>query len=262
MQNQLRTLFTRLSSKANRKGPRPHVRCRAKLSHETLEARKLLAAVIWESGDITSDSDVSTNGTLVFALNATDETGPDVTVNGVNFVPTFLVNAESQSQSLSPGTESLTTTIPDATSTAFRTADLGSIGQIIQGGWFGGSNGNTATTTLAGLTVGDDYEVQIFANDARGNRDVGYVTRLGDGNGNEIDLQLNNQPAGDPAGDYGIGTFTADATTQSIELAGFLDGNDNAGRLQINAIQLRKLESVVLLPGAVPLVKRILCVEF
>ena len=113
--------------------------------------------------------------------------------------------------------------------------------------------------TLQGLNVGDDYEVQIFANDARTNRHDGYITRLGDGQGGfGVDLELNNQlDAGGPgnrAGDYGIGTFTADATTQSFELAGFLNGSDNSGRLHINAIQLRKLESVVLLPGALPLI--------
>ena len=259
MQNQLFALLTRLSPKSDRRRRRSAVRGRAKLSLESLEARKLLAAVIWTGDDITSDSNVSTNGTLVFALNGTSGTAPTTTVNGVSFVPATLLSAETQSQAQSPGNESLTTTIGNDNANAFETGGLDAIGQIIQSGWWGADSGNTAIVTLDGLTVGDDYEVQIFANDARGNRHDGYVTRLGNGEGGfGIDLELNNQPvgggAGARAGDYGIGTFTADATTQVIELAGFLNGNNNGGRLQVNAIQLRKIEPLNLLPGAVPLI--------
>ena len=119
----------------------------------------------------------------------------------------------------------------------------------------GADSGNLVTATLGGLTIGDTYEVQGFANDARSNRDDGFVTRLGNGQGGfGVELALNNQPNGDRAGDFGIGTFTADATTQTFELAGFTNGSDSAGRIQINAIQLRNVEPVVLLPGAVPLI--------
>lgn len=255
MNNPLLSLLDRLSSKSDRKRLRPAVRRRSKLSYETLENRNLLTTINWTSGDILGDSDVSTNGTLVFAINGTTTTGSTTTVNGVSFVQSSLVNAESQSQAQSPGTESLTTTIANDNSSAFETGGLGSIGQIIQSGWWGTNTGNTATATLAGLTIGDSYEVQIFANDARSSRNDGFITRLGDGAGGfGVDLELNNQPNGDLAGDYGIGTFIADATTQSFELTGFLNGVGNGGRVQINAIQLRNVEPVALLPGAVPLI--------
>ena len=205
-----------------------------------------MASIVWTSGDITGNSDVSTNGTSVFALNGTIDTGQTTTVNGVNFVQSSLINAESQSQLQSPGAESLTTTIVNDNASAFETGGLGSIGQIIQSGWWGADTGNTATATLEGLQVGETYEVQIFANDARSNRHDGYITRLGDGQGGfGVDLELNNQPNGGRAGYFAIGTFTADTTTQSFELAGFLDGNGKrgTGAYQCHPVTQRRLLS-------------------
>ena len=109
--------------------------------------------------------------------------------------------------------------------------------------------------TLTGLTIGDTYEVQIFSNDARAGSDTGLITRLDNGaGGTGIDLELSNAPDGGSAGDFGLGTFVADASTQSFELSGFLNGNPNVGRVQVNAIQLRNVGPVVLLPGSVPLI--------
>ena len=230
---------------------------KAQFEYEKYEARQMLAAITWSSGDITENSDVSNNGTLVFALNAsgTQNTG-STTVDGVTFAAALVGNAGAISQAQSPGDESISTTIVNDNDGAFENGglDANGIGNIIQGGWWGANN-NSASVTLTGLTVGDVYEVQIFANDARGNRHEGYVTRLGDGAGGfGVDLQLNNQPNGSRPGDFGIGTFTADSTSQSISVSGFLDGSPNSGRAHVNAIQLRNLEPLDLLPGSVPLI--------
>ena len=82
---------------------------------------------------------------------------------------------------------------------------------------------------------------------------------MGDGEGGPgVTLDLSNQPSGGAAGDFAIGTFIADSTTQTIELAGFANGSSDSGRLQVNAIQLRNVEPVELLPGAVPLINEFL----
>ena len=223
-------------------------------SYESLEQRQLLAAITWTSGDITGDNVVSTNGTSVFAISGSAGSGSQ-TVNGVNFVHAARGVASGVAQNQSPGNESLVTTIQNDNTESFESGGLGAVGEIIGGGWWGASTGSTATLTLTGLAVGDLYEVQIFSSDARGDRDQGFVTSLGDGlGGTGVDLQLNNQPNGSPAGDFGIGTFTADATTQTIELAGVLDGAANGGRVQVNAIQLRLVEPPMLLQGAVPVI--------
>ena len=228
-----------------------------KFGYSSLEARQLLAAIAWSGADITGNRDVSVNGSLVFAINGSTSTGTTTTVNGVDFVSSPLNFAGAQAQAQSPGNESISATLGTDNLSSFATGglDSGGIGSLIQGGWWGTESGSTASVTLSGLTAGDLYEVQLFANDARNNRDDGFVSRLDNGAGGAgIDLELNNQPLGGLAGDYGIGTFTADSSTQSFNVTGILNGNLNSGRTQVNAIQLRKLEIPDLLPGAVPLI--------
>ena len=231
----------------------------SEVSYESLEERKLMAAITWTGGDITGDSVVSTNGTSVFAISGSASSGQDVQVNGVNFVQANLASAGSLAQTQSPGNESLTTTIANESSNAFLDGGLGAVGDIIRGGWWRGSVENTATLTLTGLTIGDSYEVQIFSSDARDPAIDGFTTTLGNGEGGPgITLELNNQPEGGAAGDFALGTFTADSSTLTIELAGFINGVSDSGRLQVNAIQLRNLEVGDLLPGAVPLINEFL----
>ena len=226
--------------------------------YSVLEPRQLLAAIAWSSGDITGNSEVSSNGSLIFALNGSDATGATTTVNGVDFVASDRANAGAQAQTQSPGNESIATTLGFENGTFFGNGGLtSSIGDLIEGAWIGAAAGDSASVALTGLTVGDTYEVQLFASDTfNAVRDNDWITVLDNGaGGTGINLELNNRPTGDSPGDFGIGTFTADSSTQSFNLTGIRDGAPNVGRIQVNAIQLRKLETgVVLLPGAVPLI--------
>ena len=226
------------------------------LSYEQLELRQLLATITWTTGDITGISNVSTNGNSVFAINGSNQTGSTTTANGVEFVSSTRASAESQSQAQSGANESLTTTINNNNGSSFTNGGIsGAMGTLITGGWWGDSSNNLATINLAGLSVGDEYELQIFSSDARAGRNNDYVMSVGDGaGGTGTDLELNNQPFGDRAGDFGIGTFTADSTSQTIELSGFIDGSASGGRIHVNAIQLRKLGTVVLMQGEHPLI--------
>ena len=258
MTQNLFSIFSRLAPGSDQKRLRLLKSRTFQSSYEALEPKQLLATLAWTSGDITGDSVVSTNGTSVFAISGSASPG-ETRVNGVNFVQSSRANAGGIAQEQSPGNESLTTTIANENSTAFLDGGLGAVGDIIRGGWWGGNIGNTATLTLTGLTIGDVYEVQIFASDARDRAIDNYVTTLGDGEGGPgVTLDLNNQPSGGAAGDFAIGTFIADSTTQTIELAGFANGSSDSGRLQVNAIQLRNVEPVELLPGAVPLINEFL----
>ncbi len=225
-------------------------------AYEVLEPRQLFSTIAWSSGIISGADVISTNGSLVFALNGSTDSGTTTTTNGVDFVSSTRANAESFSQSQSPGDESITTTLGNDNLRSFTNGGTGSAyGPLIEGGWWGAASGDSASVTLSGLTVGDTYEIQLFASDARGDRDSGYVTRLDNGEGGVgVDLNLNNQPLNGRPGDFGLGTFTADGTSQSFNLTGFTDGVGFQGRIQINAIQLRKLDPVVLQPGAVPLI--------
>ena len=205
---------------------------------------------------ISGAADVSTNGTLVFAINGSESSGQTSTVNGVNFVASSRGNAGNLAQNQSPGSETISTTLGNDNQGSFTDGGIsGSLGDIIEGGWWGTTSGASASVTLSGLTVGQEYEIQLFANDARSTRDDGYISRLDNGNGGVgVDLALNNQPSGGLPGDFGIGTFTADSSTQSFNISGFSDGNPSGGRVQVNAIQLRQISQPNLPPGAFPLI--------
>ena len=232
----------------------------SQFGYSNLEKRQLLAAIAWSSGDITQNGDVSTNGNLVFAINGSDSTGT-TTVNGVQFVNSDRASAAGVAQSQSPGNESIFTTFTNENTSPFDTGGLGgngSVGSLIEGGWWGTPDGDSSVSvTLTGLDVGSTYEVQVFANDARSTRSDSWISNLSNGIGGfGVDLQLNNQPGGGLAGDFGIGTFTADSSSQSFEVTGIRDGSFNSSRAHVNAIQLRTLDlpDVELLPGAVPLI--------
>ncbi len=247
----LDSLFAYLNT--HREQSRRSKRRESRPQFEVLEDRQVLAAIAWSSGDITGDDSVSTNGTSVFALSGSGDSGSSVSVNGVSFLQSTRGNARSLAQTQSPGNESITTTLGHDNTQLFDDGGLGAVGDIIRGGWWGADSGDSAEVTLSGLTIGDNYEVQIFSNDSRNGRDQDFITRIDDGNGGAgIDLALSQGSRS--AGDFGIGVFTADATTQSFELTGLLNGGVNEGRIHINAIQLRNLGAVELLPGARPLI--------
>ena len=253
----LSSLAMRILQTANDKSRSSRSRT-SQFQYEQFEPRQLLAAIAWSSGDITENRDVSVNGSLVFALNSSETTGATTRVNGVDFVSSTRVNAGAEAQTQSPGNESIIATALGFDNLAsFTNGGLGAggIGDLIEGGWWGTTSGSSAAVTLTGLTIGELYEVQLFSSDARTTRDDGYVSRLDNGAGGVgVDLELNNQPSGDRPGDFGVGVFTADSSTQSFNITGINDGSPQGGRIQVNAIQLRKLETVVLLPGAVPVI--------
>ena len=226
----------------------------------SLEPRQLMATIAWTSGILSGPDVVSTNGSLVFAINGSASTGTTTTANGVDFVASTRANAGSIAQGQSPGSESFTTTLGADNQSSFSNGGIpGVLGSLIEGGWFGAASGDSASINLTGLTAGETYELQIFASDARGSRDNTFITRLDDGDGGiGVDLSLNNQPFNGRAGDFGLGTFVADGSTQSFNLTGFIGDEASVNRIQVNAIQLRRLDVPDLAPGAIPLINEFL----
>ena len=143
--------------------------------------------------------------------------------------------------------------------------------EVIGGGLWSGTQ-----IDLSGLTAGNVYEMQVIVNDARGGggagiRDTAWEVGFSDGVNNTIGTgsiagiaDLSNRPfnvAADPnlAGDYIIGTFTADTGgAQSFSFVatrgGFTLGdtltNVNGGQAQFNAFQLRDLGPAVPEPSS------------
>ena len=111
----------------------------------------------------------------------------------------------------------------------------------------------TGTMTLEGLTVGTAYQVQLFFNEQR---HTGLSTSpdlrvmiFGDGAGNTTTVAGGDPAAGvqtDHYGQFVIGSFTADATTQELTMDSSL--TEGFGNVHYNAILLTGPEELNVAP--------------
>jgi hypothetical protein len=175
---------------------------------------------------ISSTGDVSTNGTSVWAYSF-GAAGSNV-INGVTFTgessPTGNVNVITDLSliSIAYGNGSGT----------FSTLSSAYQDVLKSGAYRGGLN---STITLNGLNIGSEYEVQLWMNDSRNRADMDSIPRMATiaGTSFVVDYNTAGSNTNDGVGQSMIGTFTADASTQSIELL--------SAAPQLNAIQLREL---------------------
>ena len=167
------------------------------------------AVITWGAATaVSTGSDISTTGTLVEAINLNDGDPGSVTANGVIFTNDGTLLGSSNGGDFYSGT----------------TGDAG-YDQILSDWDFGNGGGNT-TLSLGGgnLVDGNDYEIQVWWS-----YNSDFPFDYGDGNDNNIRLE---------SGEYTIGTFTADATTQDLELLPSLGSWGNSG---LNAYQIRSV---------------------
>ena len=201
----------------------------------------------------TTQDFVDTTGDLAVALNATNNVPGSVTVNGVTFVNAgdgLAATGDTATVTGSTG-ESITIVARGSVPTAFGDGEFTSDGDIfnlIAGAAFGVTDLN-----LAGLTIGQEYLLQIIVNDARGSRDTDFVTGLGGTvdspeaqvvvNNSDPDGTAPDEPGETNAGDFILASFVADSTTVSIPVFSSGDGGATfgvgGGQAQINAVQLR-----------------------
>ena len=212
--------------------------------------------IIWGTAVPIDDNGtfVDRTGSLIVAINSDDD--GDSSINGVNFASADLA---SWNAGITGGNGI----------TVFSNAPEGNYGStFVQGGGppptitesainnlIGSAIWNSQTVTLTGLTPGDTYIIQIISNDSRNGRSEDFVAVLSDGV-NDIAMSLANGTAGlnplsnsaptdaDPRlpGSAIVGTFIADATTQTFELGGSSNGGaslNSNGRAHINGFQLR-----------------------
>ena len=228
----------------------------AMLSGVSIDANA--SQITWETAVPIDDAGafVNRSGSLVAAINS-DTAGDDAIINGVNFSGTSLESWNSGVSGAGGVTISSNATEGNFGSTFVQgggpppTITDSAINNLISGGIW-----DSQTVTLAGLTPGDTYIIQVIGNDSRNGRHEDFVTLLSDGV-NDIAASLangtvgqnplsNSAPTdGDPRlpGNAIIGTFIADGTTQTFDLSGTRDGGasfDN-GRAQINGFQLRTI---------------------
>ncbi len=172
------------------------------------------AVITWGGGprDILADTDVSTQGVLVRALSKAGVLAP--TVNGVTFGPF-------------PGPD----TISSQNATNYATGALAASGGIGAGyatmlsqndyrTTTGTGSGTTMTLTLNELTVGQHYEIQLWFHDGNATGLGTLMVKSPASLDPWVLLDANPSNTAGGRGQYAIGTFTADATTQVINLTG------------------------------------------
>ena len=208
------------------------------------------ATIVWGSEtDISGDPDVSTNGTLVGAFNLG---GSSTTVNGVAFEAFVIGPPQVGSQtedsfytlSIVPERAEHTLTNFDTSSTLSPFTTLSSGYQALLGTSAGSNFADRVTTlTLSGLMIGTTYQFQAWVNDSH----VSGCCSFGIFLDNSVNLDPNTErdAGGDVVegglGQYVIGTFVADATSQALD---FERGEIGGG---LNGFQLREVS-----PQAVP----------
>jgi autotransporter-associated beta strand protein len=183
---------------------------------------------------IAGESDVATAGTLKFAYNWAN--APQ-TVNGVVFAgtnATTTVGTDLSMTWLGGGRSNLTAFSGSGVFTGLTAAYQGMLKGAVYAATSGA--GTTSTITLTGLIVGHSYLIQFWVNDARGGNAGGNRSETITSGANTVTPVYGGSTVGTP-GQYVIGTFIADATSQSLALTTTATGN--LPTAQMNAIQVR-----------------------
>ena len=169
---------------------------------------------------VSSDSDVFTNGALLYAY---DWANNNTTVNGVAFTGASSPNPGNASisgiGSYYNGYNSSVAPF-SALSSTYRS--------ILTGGEYGGAV--VATVTLNNLTAGHTYAVQVWVSDPRGGGTIGRTENLL--GYNQATLAYNVPPATGGVGQYSIGVFTAISGSESFSLS----ATNSGATTQINAL--------------------------
>jgi len=196
------------------------------------------ATITWQTPqDITGESDVENLGLVVTAVNVGSTSG--VTVNGVTFGADDgkVTTNGTQRPDFAPS--------PDPSISANYHTLLDSI------------RTNGSNISISGLTSGTEYQVQIWVNDSRYPNTATRQTTFSAGNTSGY-VQASRDDTQYHLGQFVIGTFTADGTTQTITYQGY-NGDDPPTPLAdanyVNAL----LVTTVPEPGSAAFLGLLLC---
>ncbi len=203
--------------------------------------------LIWGNAtNISGDSDVSTNGSLVAAFNMF---GPDVTVNGVTFSQ---FNVTGGTTSATNGNFTFTETpgvlVPanNFGSASAPFSNLSANYRTLLSSAISTSDNNTLTLAIHNLTVGQIYQFQFWTNASNFNPNFGFDTVATSPLPVTVDANTTNANGG--VGQWVIGTFTCGDPNQFITF----NGTNSSQAPTVNAFQLRNV-SVVPEPSSLSL---------
>lgn len=215
----------------------------------------LAADIDWGIGtqNITGDSDVSTAGTLVNAFAFGTNSAAHTTVNGVTFAPFVFPGYYVAATSISLGNYGFSLNSGGyldvyndlGTGSGAYSGLSSSYASLLGSGASASSpfGDGPLTLTISGLTIGQTYEFQWWANNSSfaASTADGYMSPFSDASdsdGNLVGLYVNDLSNAGSLGQYAIGTFTADNVTEGIT---FVGNGDDQGDMIINAMQLRDI---------------------
>lgn len=194
----------------------------------------IAAPITWESPQtVSGDGDVATRGTLVYAYNIGIAGVGSTTVNGVSF--SALAFPFLSGQTVTSGNVTFTESIGNL-------AGYNNLGSL-QSPYSGlssayrslldsGGSANVAatiTTTLGGLTPGQEYLLQWWSSNAANSSGfegaaLKFTTAAAT---NSVQLNANTGSTPGGLGQYVIGTFTASGTSQQFTLDSPVFGSTN-----------------------------------
>ncbi len=204
----------------------------------TLEGTAHAAMMTWGTAQaISGDSDVSTNGTLVRAFNFGNGSVAATTVNGTLF-EAFGFTVGLTTKTVGDFTLDLSTGFsPTGSATSDTVAPFTGLSasyQTLLGQTVKDSLGSMSLT-MAGLTVGKTYEFEWWANRSQASANPSATEAIA---GASVTLTANPGTNASVLGQFAIGTFVADTTSQVVDFAGFFD------EAMTNGFQLRDITAV------------------
>jgi glucuronoarabinoxylan endo-1,4-beta-xylanase len=175
---------------------------------------------------ISGATDISTNGTLLYAYN---NSASSASVNGVTFFGVNSSSAWGTGVTLGGWNSTSTSAFSGGSSAPWNNLPA-AYKTLLQGGAY--NDGSSGTVTLNNLTIGRQYAVQVWVNDSRSGSTTNRTETLLGVGGTTVTLGYNTTYTGGGLGQYTIGMFTAYATNHSFTM----DGNAST---QLNALQVR-----------------------
>ena len=170
------------------------------------------AAITWSSPqNISADSDVSTLGSLVGALNIGGSGVGDTTVNGVDFSG---LSVSGTSVTSGVFTLALATGFSSADGNVSSNAPFATLSpsyQLLLSSFAGNAAAAPFSLTISGLNIGDQYQFEWWANTtASSNTDVSATAT------NTVTLSSQPSSLVGGLGQFAVGTFTADSPNEVI----------------------------------------------
>lgn len=189
--------------------------------------------------NIATTNDVSLEGTLAYAYNLGNVSVPSRTVNGVTFVGLANTNGNAD-VTFSPG-------LLTGASNEGGTPDVGDANyQALITKWLYVGAGKTNSVILKNLTVGQPYLLQYWANDSRADARKSIVQNSAVPF-TPVTLDNNTTDAANGKGQYLVGRFTANATTQAFQVVA---GTGQLGSFA--AVQVRNVAAATLVAFGTP----------